>query len=384
MRAILWKIFVAVLVIEAIAAAWCFGQNQCGPGGCGVGQQCGGQPPAWQPQQLEWQPANGAARQPQPQRRESPSPCVVQIISRRGDHGKNGTGTIVSLKNGEATIVSCAHILAAGYTPAIRYSDGNESPATILSTDALTDSSVLRANAPPSARYLDLDADPQPGEQVSWCGYSSRGYVSGAARVIGYEGASLVISGNVPEGTSGGPVYTSRGLVAVLTECRQAPGEPWQTLGPCALLLRRKLAVVLVPQPTQVVSRPPTPTTPVATLPLPPAPDTPPADAGPCASIGPLLERLDKIEARLAAIKIQPGPPGLPGKDGKDGTPGRDGKDAELQPINVDDLAKEVAKKLPPIRIRTLNLDGSIHQEVQARLGDLVILKPIAVKAEAK
>jgi hypothetical protein len=35
---------------------------------------------------------------------------------------------------------------------------------------------------------------------------------------------------------------------------------------------------------------------------------------------------------------------------------------------------------LPPFRIQTLNLNGTVHQDATARLGDLVRLKPFIVK----
>jgi hypothetical protein len=42
-------------------------------------------------------------------------------------------------------------------------------------------------------------------------------------------------------------------------------------------------------------------------------------------------------------------------------------------------LADELAK---PLRIQTLNPDGTVHQDVSARLGDMVRLKPIPMPSK--
>jgi S1-C subfamily serine protease len=139
---------------------------------------------------------------------QQPSPAVVQINSQRGDTGLQGTGTIVSLDNGVATIVSCAHILKAGYSVLILFSDGTSSSAEIVSTDAMFDTSVLRAKAPATARLMHIANPPAIGDSIGWCGHAGTGYTSGNAKVLGYDGDLLVITGNVPEGTSGGPIYT--------------------------------------------------------------------------------------------------------------------------------------------------------------------------------
>lgn len=75
----------------------------------------------------------------------------------------------------------------------------------------------------------------------------------------------------------------------------------------------------------------------------------------------------------------QQGEPGPRGPQGEPGPPGPPGANGSTPTIDYKALAAELAKQLPPIRIQTLNLDGSVHQDVTARLGDLIRLKPIKV-----
>jgi hypothetical protein len=166
----------------------------------------------------------------------------VQINSSRGDSTLHGTGSIVAIDGSTATILSCAHILKAGYPPVILYADGFQASATLLSADALNDVSMLTAPCNANAEHVKIVDAPPAGQGVSWCGYAATGYASGAGNVIGFEGETLVFSGKVPEGTSGGPVYVPGGIVGVLSECRQAQGQPWQTFAPSPNILRRAIA----------------------------------------------------------------------------------------------------------------------------------------------
>ena len=111
-----------------------------------------------------------------------------------------------------------------------------------------------------------------------------------------------------------------------------------------------------------------------------------------------IIARLENIEKALSNPPAGPpgrvgapgpagpqGPGGSQGSEGKlgpQGPPGPAGSPGETPQIDYDALADAIAKKLPPIRIQTLNLDGSVHQDATARLGDLIKLRPIVVKRE--
>jgi tetrahydromethanopterin S-methyltransferase subunit G len=129
-----------------------------------------------------------------------------------------------------------------------------------------------------------------------------------------------------------------------------------------------------------------------------------------------IQQRIDQLEAKIDQIKGVAGPPGEKGEKGDKGDTGAaatttaektdlsgvesklDKIAEKLQPATVDLTAilarleklentKPAAvdtSSIPPIRIQTLNIDGTVHQDVQARLGDLIKLEPIPVKTEAK
>uniref|UniRef100_A0A6M3JHP4 Tail protein n=1 Tax=viral metagenome TaxID=1070528 RepID=A0A6M3JHP4_9ZZZZ len=128
-----------------------------------------------------------------------------------------------------------------------------------------------------------------------------------------------------------------------------------------------------------------------------------------------IAAELKKDAAFIASLKGADGAPGKDGVNGKDGqtpeldlddlahrvadvllqdasfvaltkgdtgAPGKDGTDAQ-QP-DIDTLLTDLEKRLPPLRIQTLNPDGSIRDDVLARLGDLVRLRALVVKAEGQ
>ncbi len=312
---------------------------------------------------------------------------VVQIISRRGNDAMQGTGVIVDVSNGKATIVSCAHILKEGYRPSVRYFNDQERLAEIVTTDAMADLSVLRANIVEGARIIKIDNDPQPGTKVYYYGYSEKGFTGGGGVVRGYEGSNVIFSGEVLSGVSGGPIYTKRGLVGIVTECRQYQGGPWQTYGPCATRIRRLLKKALPPYPNRpgiIVPKPPVrkkplprtsrpiptvvlePQEPLELVVFPPKPQQ--------QDISALLARIDKLEAQIAALQSRPGIPGLRGPAGRDG---KDGTDASLQPIPLDDLAAAVEDRLPPIYVQVIR-DGKVVKLKAVPLGGT--LPPVHVQ----
>ena len=335
--------------------------------------------------------------------RQQPSRAVVQVLSTRGDVTKHGTGSIVSIQGGVATVLSCAHVLAAGYSPSIVYANGHAMPATVVSVDAMRDTSVLQATSIASALLMPIADPPAIGATVSWCGYSKRGYVAGTARVLGYDGEALVITGQCPQGTSGGPVYTPRGVVGTIAECTKPADQPWHTHGASSIVLRRILRLALPPYPNLPgIIVPKSPPNDIANLPL-PDPCEPVVGENTTVPTVPLITesialRLDKIEAMLAEISNNPqpsppgpaGPTGAPGQEGKAGAVGPMGPKGQVglrgppgnggdsQPIDLDDLAAEVVRRLPPIRVQVIR-DGEILEEEDVFLGGTLPLRLVPV-----
>lgn len=152
-------------------------------------------------------------------------------------------------------------------------------------------------------------------------------------------------------------------LADLATQCQGYDAR--QLVAIVNLLKDRTRALV---EPVRVVreNRACDPVRPPAIDPLPPAPPIPEEDK--------LENRVAKLEAQVAALKLQPGPPGERGPQGergpagKDGTNGRDGKDAA--PLDI--------AKLPPIHVQVIR-DGKVIESEDVPLGGTLPLRLVPV-----
>ena len=352
-RGWIWCVALAVLFTLI------FGWSSCCRGECPNGQ-CqvpGYSTPTYQPYR------------PVPVQSQDASPEIVDIRNAVGGGlAHAGTGTIIESGDGKALVLTVFHLLDPGNGTITVTCGGRKYPATIVGHDRDADLLLLQI-ADPGVRPRPVASD-TPGQAVSVTGAGfggGDGYRAFSGPILGYrqyarDGARdiLVVGAAVRQGDSGGPVIDQSGyLVAVIQRC-----DGQQTYGACCRRINDFLRRFRQrPQPTPGSKPTPAPTVPPPSLP--PSPNFPTCPGGPKGDKG------------------DPGPAGPAGKDG------RDGKDAsvDVSAINAKIAALQAqldALAEKPIGIRTLNLDGSTHQEAHARLGDLVILKPLAVKAEAK
>jgi hypothetical protein len=79
-----------------------------------------------------------------------------------------------------------------------------------------------------------------------------------------------------------------------------------------------------------------------------------------------LVKRVEDLERFIQCSRGEPGPAGPPGPPGPPGT-------------SPDPAA--LAGQLPPIRIQTLNPNGTVYQSAEARLGDLIRLRSVPTPA---
>lgn len=320
--------------------------GQCASGQCSGGVcTAPGQPP-WQPVRPTMPPmappslppATGSGTIPQAQGgagARTPSPVVVRIDSRRGDTILSGTGSVADIRHGLALVLTCSHILKAGYEPVVTFSDGDRAKAQILATDATHDAALLVVTAGKHRQMITM-ASTTPGASIAvyWEGYASGRYAGGHGRVLAIDGDFLSAAGQPQEGQSGGPIYTADGaLVAILTEGSQAPGEPWQVAGPHVLWIKQFVAAhwpIKQSSDLPVVSTPlPPATSPPGAVPEQAAPGSPAsATAADLAAIRDELAGIKQVVEAMAMVPPKPGPtgpqgpPGPPGKDGQDGKPG--------------------------------------------------------------
>lgn len=345
------------------------GSGPCGPGvgGCGVGV---------------FGPRGGAVgvgvwRQPPPQ---APQQAAVPhppwaVLVRSQSSGATGCGVIIQTSGGKSLIATCEHGLNG--SEQVIASDGRKFPATILWRDRARDAALL--SAPFTAgQYLPVDpVPPKAGDPVSLTGCGGMRWSSRVGTVLSFGGdGKFEVDTPSIGGDSGGAVYSRVGLVGIIsgTTGRTTIAASW-------------LFAAAAHQTPSIASGP------EHTPGIPPAPSTPGPEASQSAAA--LVAEIAGLKARVAALErkisqcppVIAGPPGLPGPagpagpQGPQGLAGVPGKDAH---VDYRAVADAVAKALPAIRLQTLNPDGSIRQTADARLGDLVRLKPLAVNAEAK
>ena len=312
-RSTLWILLaLSALVVFAVCIHEAFGQACCPPGGssCGQGSAATSQGP--------------------------PITSVVKIISTRGDEQRHGTGTCIDAEGGETLILTCSHILRAGYAPSVRFPDGTVAPAAVIATDSMNDLALLVTTGKPPRYAGPADAAPVTGATVAWCGWSGRhGWTMGEGRVLGYDGDFVRFGGQVDEGTSGGPVYLANGkLVGVIVETAPAQlGQAAWTRG-CGIGPIRRFVAKHWPRKGRVGRAAAVPGTtappwspPAVSLPGPDSqvlvPVVPPAVLAPVPDIGADIQpppipddirtRLDRLGGLVGTIKAQVD--GLPAAD---------------------------------------------------------------------
>lgn len=362
-RFVLLAVFVGLLFVgDSLAPA-----QPCGPQGCPIGS-----PAVIQPEV--------------PQRHQYPALVTTHFI--QGRKSSIASGAIVSAGEGMAQVLTCAHAYEPSSSVLVITQDGRRWPAEIRGIDREQDVALLSIQDPGIKPLQVAEDEPQAGESVYVAGFAGGRTPAGSwGRVTQWvsPGAGrntfMEVSSPAVNGMSGGPILNNRGQVVGLIT-----GTSGRTcIGPCLPRVRAVLRFLLPPY-----GRTPAPLVPVQLAPKTPrvnppaAPGPSPIIAGPTPSeeIAKLQEAHAVLSAEVAALNARvailektgpvAGPPGPPGPAGPS--------------VDVSKLAAAVASAvtLPPLRIQTLKVDGSVHQEVAARLGDLVKLKPIPVQAEGK
>lgn len=332
------------------------GQMVCGPNGCPGGP--GGAQTIVQPPQV---PAAGQAPRVGA---AAPSPVVVRIASRRGDTTKWGSGALVDWRDGTALVLTCAHILQAGFEPSVIFGDRSQLPVQVLAADALHDCALLTVRVG-KCRVIPLaDSPPQAGS-VYWAGWGQGVYGQTGGPVLGIDGDWLYVRGEPRNGDSGGPIYSAQGqLVAILNKGSQTDNEPWESSGPHVAWIRGFIALHWDKTSSDGVFTPPIDEAP---LPLPAGKPRENPDLGQRE----LIAEVAALRKAVAALTLKAGPPGPPGPDGPAGPPGCPGKDAD--PAAVAELRAAVAvlqnRVDQPITFRTRRPDGTIIESSEVHLG---------------
>jgi len=294
---------------------------------------------------------------------------VVKIESKRGDTTKHGTGVIYDWRAGRGLILTCAHILQAGYASSVIFSDGTRLPAEVLVADALHDAALLVVIGGKRLAIKHADATPTGGS-VYWEGYGGEGYATSPGQVLAIDGDFLRIQGVPREGDSGAPIYTSQGaLVAIMNDGDRLPGEPWQVSGPHIVWLKAWIAQHW-PPPAFRAGLANQATTP-AEQPGAVAPPTaqPPAAPGSVDLAGVQAE-IAELRKAVQSLALTPGVPGTPGPAGPAGPQGKEGPPGPTGPQGPVAVAG-----FKPWYLRTVNPSTGEESVTEINPGDTVTLK---------
>ena len=329
-------------------------QNYCPPSSCQVGSGCGiGVGVGVGIGVNRWSSVPSVPSLPlAPVERTS---CVVPVLI--GTDPSPVSGVYVGVIRGRGVVLTCLHAArhgvraVAGVRPIDIYRDmhGYDMVAVLI--------------PPQDIPTAPIGVAPGSGATVTILGHPSGRFGRHRGRVIGLcrpEGSQpwgdLRIDTPCQDGDSGGAVLDDSGnLVGMIwgTDANGTAGSVAVSIEAIADFLRR-LEITLGG------GEPVTPAEPVAPLP-------PPIPATNCDDLRVLIQQNAEAIAALAAVARVPGPPGPQGPSGK--TPD----------IDYEQLAAEVIKRLPPVRLQTIKADGTMLQESSAPLGQPIKLRLVPI-----
>lgn len=204
------------------------GQSRCGPQGCGTGQRgpqgCGTGQCGPRERQAPQRPVQPPQRVPDAQRGGQRHPAEVQVKAVNANMSQHGFASFCIYK-GKQYLISCAHTFKPGWKSYVII-NGKDVEMTLLTAGRIADITIWAA---PLQHPNPIPLAPKPATPetaVTVAGF--------AGTVLGYVGSDIEVRANVREGDSGGPIISSQGLVAILTE--YAP-EEGKCIGPNVLLI---------------------------------------------------------------------------------------------------------------------------------------------------
>lgn len=162
-----------------------------------------------------------------PTKRDGPS-AVVIVRSNSGMRGVRGTGCHI----GQGYILTCEHVLRAGWLNSVETSDGRKYECEVVLKDAGNDISLLKVRSHFPVPHVKLTRySPSVGTHARLYGMSGS-FRAWDAEVVGYSGRKMRLKGKgTIMGDSGGPILVGENIVAIITTASQG----WTvTSGPCA------------------------------------------------------------------------------------------------------------------------------------------------------
>jgi len=279
-----------------------------------------------------------------------------------------GSGVCVWSDGDTVVILTAQHVVDPPVAARIYWQDGKTAEARVIGVDKANDVAVLQASFKGEVTTIPIASkSPPEGATLEILGFGGpqtklRRFLgkviqtgnrveSQAYLLSGDSGAAMVYRGAVVGIISGGP-YLSEGVV-------DARGQRWPLVHPAGGSGCRPIAALVG---RCAPFRLPSASSPKNAYPDEANPFTRPA--GDTIDYDKLAEAVVK---KLAQDDRFRGPAGKDGTSGKDGASGKDGTGLEL---DLDQLAKEIDKRLPPLTIQIVDREGNILSTASRRLGE--------------
>jgi hypothetical protein len=191
---------------------------------CALGAECHGDLGAWLGPPAGWPgplAPSTAALAPH-QRSDQPHPAVARIIVPEGDATSYGSGTLIDVRDRYGLVITNWHVVRDGTGEVeVVFPDGYRSMARPLKVDADWDLAALVIWRPPATPVTIAAQAPQPGDELTICGYGHGQYRAATGHCTKYYAPKLELPLHMVEldvearqGDSGGPIFNDRGELA--------------------------------------------------------------------------------------------------------------------------------------------------------------------------
>jgi Trypsin-like peptidase domain len=154
---------------------------------------------------------------------DRPHPAVARIVVPEGNTAVSyGSGTLVDVRDRFGLVVTNWHVVRDGTGEVeVVFPDGFRSKARPLKVDSDWDLAALVIWRPPAEPVKLAGSAPQPGDQLTICGYGSGQYRSATGRCTQYYAPAMNLPQHMVEldvearqGDSGGPIFNAHGELA--------------------------------------------------------------------------------------------------------------------------------------------------------------------------
>lgn len=151
-----------------------------------------------------------------------PHPAVARIVVPEGAATSYGSGTLIDVRDQFGLVVTNWHVVRDGTGEVeVIFPDGYRSKARPLKVDSDWDLAALVIWRPPTEPVKIAAVAPQPGDQLTICGYGPGEYRAVTGRCTQYYAPAVDLPQHMVEldvearqGDSGGPIFNARGELA--------------------------------------------------------------------------------------------------------------------------------------------------------------------------